>query len=191
MLFISVIIIIIIIVVVFIIAIIITIIIAIIIIIGITCFLFKAINYLFLTCLFSQNISVMYSISSLKYFSEETLLVLARNPFNMLVIVSGGIQECGLICTFVRAGFRWTSNSYLPLLFFILMSRKFKHFSSFLPSMVNWMYLSCLFKKFWNSRDCSLDVNRAWVSLIYHLYVFGARFKVNASAVALRSNFWM
>ena len=83
----------------------------------------------FLSSPFLQNISVRYSITSLKYFSEQILVALARNPLNMLVIVSGGIQECGLICTFVRAGFRWTSNSYLPLLFFILMSRKFKHFS--------------------------------------------------------------
>ena len=134
--------------------------------------------------------SVRYSISSLKYFSEQILVALARNPLNMLVIVSGGIQECGLICTFLRAGLRWTSNSYLPLLFYILMSRKFKHFSSLSSSMVNWMCLSCLFKMFQNSRDCSLDVDRAWVSSTYRLYVFGARFKVNASAMALCSKFW-
>ena len=106
----------------------------------------------FLSCPFSQNISVRYSISSLKYFSEQILVALARNPLNMLVIVSGGIQECGLICTFVRDVLRWTSDSYFPLLFFILMSRKFKHFSSFSSSMVNWMCLSCLFKMFRNSR---------------------------------------
>ena len=111
----------------------------------------------FLSCPFSQNVAVRYSISSLKYFSEQILAALARNLLNMLVIVSGGIQECGLICTFVRSGLRWTSNSYLPLLFLILMSRKFKHFSWFSSSMVNWMCLSCLFKMFWNSRDCSLD----------------------------------
>ena len=51
-----------------------------------------------------QNISVRYSISTLKYFSEQILVALARNPLNMPVIFSGGIQECGLICTFVRAG---------------------------------------------------------------------------------------
>ena len=78
----------------------------------------------FLWCPFLQNISVRYSISSLKYFSEQILVALARNPLNMLVIVSGGIQECGLICTFVRAGFRWTSNSYLPLLFFYFNVQK-------------------------------------------------------------------
>ena len=47
-----------------------------------------------------------HSISSLKYFSEQILVALARNPLNMLVIVSEGIQECDLICTFVRAGLR-------------------------------------------------------------------------------------
>ena len=131
-----------------------------------------------------------HSISSLKYFSEQILVALARNPLNMLVIVSEGIQECDLICTFVRAGLQWTSNSYLPLLFFNLMSRKFKHFSSFSSSVVNWMFLSCLFKMLWNSRDCSLDVNRAWVLSTYRLYAFGARFKFNASAVALCSELW-
>ena len=60
----------------------------------------------FLSCPFSQNISVRYYISALKYFSEQIFVALARNPLNMLVIVSGGIQECGLICTLVRAGFR-------------------------------------------------------------------------------------
>ena len=115
----------------------------------------------FLWCPFSQNVSVMYSISSLKYFSEQILVALARNTLNMLVTVSWVIQECGLICAFFRAGLRWTSNSYLPLLFFIFKSRKFKHFSSFSPSMVNWMCLSCLFKMLWNSWDCSLHVNRA------------------------------
>ena len=88
----------------------------IIIIVGIMRFLSRVINYIlqcFLWCLFFQNISVRYSISSLKYFSEQILVALARNPSNML------------------------ANSYLPLLFFILMSRKFKHFSSFSSSMVN------------------------------------------------------
>ena len=49
---------------------------------------------------------IRYSISTLKYFSEQILVALARNPLNMLVIVQGGIQEFALICTFVRAGFR-------------------------------------------------------------------------------------
>ena len=111
----------------------------------------------FLSCPFSQNISVRYSISAHKYFSEQILVAFAKNPLNILVIVSGGIQECGLICTFVRAGLRWTSNSYLPLLFFILMSRKFKHFSSFSSSMVNWICLSCLFETFWNSPNYCFD----------------------------------
>ena len=63
-----------------------------------------------------------------------------------------GVYKNGLICTFVRAGLRWTSNSHLPLLFLIFfMSRKFKHFSPFSSSMANWMCLSCLFKIFWNS----------------------------------------
>ena len=53
----------------------------------------------FLSCPFSQNMSVRYSISAVKYFSEQILVALARNSLNMLVIVSGGIQECGLICT--------------------------------------------------------------------------------------------
>ena len=66
----------------------------------------KAIIIVFLSCPFSQNISVMYSISSFKYFSEQILVALARNPLNMLVIVPGGIQECDLICPFVRAGLR-------------------------------------------------------------------------------------
>ena len=86
------------------------------------------------------------------------------------------MQECGLISKFVKAGLRWTSNSYIPLLFFIFISRKFKHFSSFSFSIINWMCLSCVFKIFWNSRDCSLDLNRAWVSSIFSLYVFGARY---------------
>ena len=72
----------------------------------------------FLSCPFSQNISVRCSIAALKYFSEQIFVPLARNPLIMLVIVSEGIQEYGLICTFARAGLRWTSNSYLPLLFF-------------------------------------------------------------------------
>ena len=144
----------------------------------------------FLSCPSSQNISVRYYISSIKYLSVQILVALARNPFNMIAIVSWGIQQCGLICTFVRASLRWTSNSYLPLLFFILMSRMFKHFSSFSSSVVDWMCFSCLFKMFWNSRDCSLDVNHAWVSTTYRLYVFGARFKVNASAMALCFKYW-
>ena len=41
-----------------------------------------------------------------KYFSEQILVVLARNSLNMLVIVPEGTQECGLIWTFVRAGLR-------------------------------------------------------------------------------------
>ena len=143
----------------------------------------------FLSCPFSQNVSFRYSFRPQIFFGTD-FVALARNPLNMLVIVSVGIQEYGLICTFVRAGFRWTSNSCLPSLFFIFMSRKFKHFSSFSSSMVNWMCLSCLFKMFWNSQDCSLDVNHAWVSSTYCLYVFGARFKVNTSAVALCSKFW-
>ena len=69
------------------------------------------------------------------------------------------------------------------------MSRKFKHFSSFSSSIVNWMCLSCLFNMLWNSWDCSLDVNR--VSSTYHLYVFETRFKINAFAIALCSKFWI
>ena len=96
-------------------------------IVGTTRFLFKVIIFCnaFLSCQFSQKISVRYSISAFKYFSEQILIARARNPLNMLVITSGGIQECGLICTFVRVGLRWTSNSYLPLFFFIFISRKF------------------------------------------------------------------
>ena len=45
----------------------------------------------FLSSPFSQNISVRYSISDLKYSSEQILVAFARNPLNMLVIVSG---EC-------------------------------------------------------------------------------------------------
>ena len=60
----------------------------------------------FLSCPFSQNILVRYSVSALRYYSEQILVALARNPSNMLVTVSGGMQECGLICTFVRAGLR-------------------------------------------------------------------------------------
>ena len=104
----------------------------IIIIFGTTCFLFKAIIFckVFLPCPFSQNISVRYSISSVKYFSEQILVALAKNSSNMLVIVSGGIQECGLICTLVRAGLRCTSNSYLPLLFFILMFKGYLRYKT-------------------------------------------------------------
>ena len=35
----------------------------------------------------SQNISARYSISALKYFSEQTLIALARNALNIPVIV--------------------------------------------------------------------------------------------------------
>ena len=52
------------------------------------------------------NISVRYSVPTLKYFSEQILVVLARNPLNRLVIVPDGIQECDLICAFVRAGLK-------------------------------------------------------------------------------------
>ena len=94
---------------------------AVVIIVGTTCFLFKAIiifcNVL-LSCAFSQNISARYSVSALKYFSEQILVALARNPLNMLVIASEGIQECGLLRKFARAASRWTSNSYLPFFFF-------------------------------------------------------------------------
>ena len=83
------------------------------------------------------NISAGYFISALKYFSEQILVALARNAFNILVIVSKSIQECGLICTFVKFTFRGPSNSYPRLLFFIFMSKKFKHFSSFLSPIVN------------------------------------------------------
>ena len=83
-------------------------------------------NY-FRSCPFSQYIPVRYSISTLKYFSEKVLVALARNPLNMLVMVPEGTQECGLICTFVTAGLRWTTNLYLPLLLFNFISRKFKH----------------------------------------------------------------
>ena len=60
----------------------------------------------FRSCPFLRNISVRYSISAFKYFSRQILVTLARNPLNMLVVVSEGIQECDLICTFVRAGLR-------------------------------------------------------------------------------------
>ena len=143
----------------------------------------------FRSCPFSQNIFVRYSISAFKYFSEQILVALARNPLNMLVIVLEGIEKC-IISTFARAGLRWTSNSYLPLLFFIFISRKFKHFSSLSSSILNWICLACLFKIVWNSRDYSLDLNRAWMSSTYRLYIFRARFKFNASAMALCSKFW-
>ena len=64
-------------------------------------------------------LSVRYSISAIKYFSERILVALARNSLNILVIVSGGIQECSLIFMFVRTALRWTSNSNLSLLFFL------------------------------------------------------------------------
>ena len=144
----------------------------------------------FWSYLFSQNISVRYSIPALKYILEQTLVGLARNNLNMLVILSDRIQKCCLICAFIRAGLRWASNSYLPLLFFISISRKFKHFSSFSSSIINWTCLTCLFK-IWNSRDCSLDMNHACVSSTYGLYIFGARFRCNYSAMALLSKVWM
>ena len=111
------------------------------------CFLFKVISYL-LQCfliisIFSKHISQILYFSP-KYFSEHILAALARNPLNMLVIV-----EHGLICTFVRAGLRWTSNSYLPLLFFVfIFSKKFKHFSSSSSSITNWMCLPVYLKSF-------------------------------------------
>ena len=58
------------------------------------------------SCPFSQNVSVSCSISTLKYFSEQILVALARTSLNMLLFVSEGIQECGLICTFVGDGLR-------------------------------------------------------------------------------------
>ena len=114
-----------------------------------TCVLFKVTSYLF-KCFSIMSIFAKYIIQVFYFhpqiFSEHIFVALARNPLNMPVIVSGGILDCGLICMFVRAGLRWTSNSYLPLLFFIFMSRKFKHFSPFSSSIVNWICLSCLFK---------------------------------------------
>ena len=117
---------------------------------------------------FSQNISARYSISAIKYFSEQILVALTRNFLNMLVILLESIQECGLICTFVRAGLRWTSNSYLPLFFFVFMSRKFKHFSSFSFSIVNWMCFSCLLKISLEIRETVLDI---WIAHEYHQYI--------------------
>ena len=64
----------------------------------------------FLSYPFSQNISVRYFNSAFKNFPEQIFVALARNPLNMLVTVSGDIQECGLICTFVRAGLRCYPN---------------------------------------------------------------------------------
>ena len=64
-----------------------------------------------------------------------------------------GIQEWDLNCTFVEAA--------LGVIFF---SRKFKHFSSLSTSIVNWICFSYLFKFFWNSQYCSLDLDHAWVS---------------------------
>ena len=75
-------------------------------------------------------------------FSGKIVVAPARNHLNMLVVVSGGIQEWNLICTFVRAGLLRASSSYIPSLFFILISRKFENFSSFSSFMMNWM---CLF----------------------------------------------
>ena len=92
----------------------------------------------FLSYPFSQNISVRYSISAPKYFSEHIFVALARNPLNILVIVSGGIQECGLLCTFVRAGLRWTSNSYLSL-------EKFIDFHYFKISCFSCSVFSCVY----------------------------------------------
>ena len=80
---------------------------------------------------FSQNISARYSISAIKYFSEQILVALTRNFLNMLVILLESIQECGLICTFVRAGLRWTSNSYLPLFFLFLCQENLNIFLHF------------------------------------------------------------
>ena len=47
---------------------------------------------------------ISHSIFPFKYFSEQTLVALARNPLNMLVITREGIQKCSLIVTFVRNG---------------------------------------------------------------------------------------
>ena len=89
----------------------------------------------------------------------------------------GGYTRMWLNLCIFWAGLQWTSSSYLPLLVLIFLSRKFKHFSSFSSSIVNWMYLPCLFKICWNSQDCSLDLNHARESSRYRLYVFGARLK--------------
>ena len=162
------------------------------IIVGTTCFLFKFINYLLL-CFPIMSIFAKY-INQIFYFlhqifSEQIFVALARNPLNMLVIVSGGMQECGLICTFVRAGLRWTSNSYLPLLFFIFISRKFKHSSSF-SSIVNWISLPCYLNLLKFSRLFLRFESRTSIINISPIR-FGARSKVNASAMALCSKFWM
>ena len=55
---------------------------------------------------FLQNTSAVYSFYPRKYFSEQILLALARNPLDMLVIVLEDIQECGFTSIFVRAGLR-------------------------------------------------------------------------------------
>ena len=43
---------------------------------------------------FCQNISVRYSITALKYFSEQIFVALARNLLNILLIVLEDIHEC-------------------------------------------------------------------------------------------------
>ena len=135
---------------------------SVVIIIDTTCFLF-----------FSSHIHFSKTSSQIFYFhpqifSRTDIGSTCKKSFeNMLLTVLEGI-----ICTFVRAGLRES----------LKISRKFKNFYSFSSFAVYWICLS-----FGNSRDCSLDLNRAWMSSTYSLCVFEARFKINASAMALCS----
>ena len=59
------------------------------------------------SCPFSQNISVRYSISALKNFQKKTDFGSSyKKSFEYAVNCVRGYTKCGLIYTFVRAGFR-------------------------------------------------------------------------------------
>ena len=45
---------------------------------------------------------ILFPLSNI--FENRSLVALARNPLNMLVIVLRDIQEYGVICTFVKDG---------------------------------------------------------------------------------------
>ena len=100
------------------------------------CFLFKVINYV-LWC-FSIMPFFAKHINQIFYFCHQ---IFFRTDFGSFFKYAGncarGYKRMWLNL-WVRADLQWTSNSYLPLLFFnIFMSKKFKHFSSFSSSIVN------------------------------------------------------
>ena len=55
---------------------------------------------------FSQNISVRHSISALRYFSEQILVALTKNPLNMRIIVSSHEYHQHITYTFLEPDLR-------------------------------------------------------------------------------------